>query len=127
MRDYLRLGVLGLLVAGTPQVQGSETTRFRVLVPENAFVFVAKERMASTGAERLFESPPLEMGRRYVYEISVIHEGQEVVRQVRFQPGRTVVVDFREDCEKLGQSPTPPGPPWKPFRQEWLPKRVYRT
>src|SRR5258706_510394 len=75
--------------------------RLRILVPADAFVFVARDRMTSTGGVRIYESPPLQRGRRYAYEISVIHEGREVAREVGFEPGRTVEVDFRVDFERL--------------------------
>jgi hypothetical protein len=79
--------VLVLLVAGTPAARGDRgdssppgkgkaplRARLRILVPADAFVFVARDRMASTGGVRVYESPPLERGRRYAYEISVLHE-----------------------------------------------------
>ncbi len=130
MKYHLCVALLGLAVAGAAEARGSEAARparFRILVPEDAFVFVGRERMRATGEERHFQSPPLSPGRRYSYEISVIHEGQEVVRTVRFEPGRTVVVDFREEIERLGSPATPPAPTRKPIRPVWLPGRVWRA
>jgi uncharacterized protein (TIGR03000 family) len=121
------MALVMLLMAGTltaPTTEESTRGRLRILVPEDAFVFVAKEKMTSTGSERLFESPPLKAGTRYTYEISVIHEGREVVREVRFEAGRTVEVDFRGEFEKLTTAPTSP---FKPIRPEWLPRRVWRA
>jgi uncharacterized protein (TIGR03000 family) len=121
--------LIGLLFSETLQARSPESvrTQLRILVPDEAFVFVARERMKATGTERLFESPPLRPGRRYTYEISVIHEGQEIVRLVRFEAGSQVEVDFREACEKLSTPATLPPRPFKPIRPEWLPRRVYRA
>src|SRR5262245_52674170 len=120
-----KLGLLVLLVAGTGVIGAAEAMvqRFRILVPEEAFVFIVRSKMKSTGTERVFESPALKPGRKYTYEISVIYEGQEVVRQVRFEPGaRTIDVDFHPELEKLSQTGKPASP-FKPVRPEWLPKR----
>src|SRR5437773_213765 len=96
-------------VAGTPVVLGAEEGRMRVqlriLVPDDAFVFVARERMKSTGPDRLYESPLLSGGKRYTYEISVIHEGHEVTREVSFQAGGTVEIDFRPDFLEIDSTP----------------------
>jgi uncharacterized protein (TIGR03000 family) len=130
MKLYPGVALLVLVAVGATPSQGSEAgkrARFRILVPEEAFVFVARERMQATGTVRLFESPPLRQGRRYTYEISVIHEGREVVRTVRFEPGRTVEVDFRKELEKLSDGTGPTGKPLKPIRPVWLPGRVWRA
>jgi uncharacterized protein (TIGR03000 family) len=121
----MTLAVL-LVVATVPAQATDDVTRgrFRVLVPDEAFVFVAEERMTSTGGERLFESPPLPPGRRYKYQISVIHDGREVVMVVGFEPGTTVEVDFRAEFQKVTSAP---GRPFKPIRPEWLPGRVWRA
>jgi uncharacterized protein (TIGR03000 family) len=118
---------LAVLVLATLPAQVTDDAtrgRFRVLVPEEAFVFVAKEKMTSTGGERLFESPALVPGRRYRYEISVIHDGREVVCEVRFEAGSTVEVDFRPEFQKVTSAPPRPV---KPIRPEWLPGRVWRA
>lgn len=120
--------VLMLLLAGTlPNQIAEETprTHIRILVPEESFVFVQKEKMKSTGMERIFESPALMAGQSYTYEISVIHAGREVSRQVRFEAGQRVEIDFRAEFEKV--SSAPPQPTLKPIRPEWLPRRVWRT
>src|SRR5262245_43856241 len=117
-----------LLVAGALQAaegQDLASARFRILVPKDAYVFVERSRMKSTGDERLFESPPVQKGRLYTYEISVIHEGKEVVREVRFTAGRTIEVDFRKEFENLVPPPASGQTrPYKPIRPEWLPRRV---
>lgn len=130
MRWCAGAALLVVVAVGAAPARGSEAgkrARFRILVPEEAFVFVARERMQATGAVRLFESPPLRPGRRYTYEISVIHEGREVVRTVRFEAGRTVEVDFRKEIEKLSGGAGPAGRPFRPIRPVWLPGRVWRA
>ena len=128
MKPHLSVAVLVLAVTVAPQVRAGDAgavARFRILVPEDAYVFVERERMRSEGEQRVFVSPPLEKGRRYTYEFSVIHEGQEVVRTVRFEAGRTVEVDFRGEIQKLSQTAEPAGRPLRPIRPVWLPKRVW--
>ena len=128
MKPHLSVAMLVLVVAAVPDARGKEAgarTHFRILVPEEAYVFVDRQRMKSEGEERVFVSPQLETGRRYTYEISVIHEGQEVVRTVGFEAGRTVEVDFRGEILKLSQTSQPTGRPLKPIRPLWLPRRVW--
>ncbi|MFO0879315.1 MAG: hypothetical protein U0840_18370 [Gemmataceae bacterium] len=120
--------VVMLLLAGTFHAQLADDeprTRLRILVPDDAFVFVQKERMKATGGERVVESPTLTAGQRYTYEISVIHAGTEVSREVSFEPGQTLDIDFRPD---FARTPSPPPvPTWKPLRPEWLPRRAWRA
>ncbi len=118
--------LLVLLTGSLPTQIPSDPTRcqFRILVPEEAFVFIAGERMRSTGSERLFESPSLRPGKKYIYEISVIHEGREVVRQIKFEAGTLVEVDFRPEFQTMTNAPTPA---IKPIRPQWLPGRVWRA
>lgn len=133
LNRLFRAALLALLVAGMLQVRADGErvrTRFHIFVPDDAFVFVARERMHSGGSTRIFESPPLLPGRRYIYEISVIYAGLEVSREVIFEAGRTVEIDFRPAFEKLLQRPTETPRyrrPVKPIRPEWLPRRVWRA
>jgi len=101
------------------------TTKFRILVPESAVVLIDGEKMRSTGPERVFNAPALAAGRTYRYEFRVRHEGQEVVRLVRFEPGRAVEVDFRPDFRKSPMTPELQN--WRrPIRPlGWLPRRVF--
>jgi uncharacterized protein (TIGR03000 family) len=115
-----------MLLAALPAQAPDDPTRgrIRVLVPDEAFVFVAGERMSSTGGERLFESPALVPGRRYKYAVSVIHDGREVSLEVGFEPGATVEVDLRAEFRKVTGAPPRP---FKPIRPQWLPGRVWRA
>lgn len=115
--------VVVALLAALPARADDGPQRFRLLVPDEAFVFIGRERMKSVGDDRLFVSPPLRAGMQYTYEFTVIHEGRVVAREVRFEPGVTIEVDFRKEFEKgatLAQ-------PFKPLRPEWLPRRVWRA
>src|SRR5687767_12107508 len=94
--------------------------RFRILVPEEAIIYVSGERMRSRGEDRLFESPPLTAGRAYSYEFKAVWQGKEIVREVRFVPGRTVEVDFRPDFGKVQPAEEPPGSPYRRIRP-WVP------
>ncbi|MFM7152273.1 MAG: TIGR03000 domain-containing protein [Gemmataceae bacterium] len=117
----LVLLMAGMLSAQSPN--SSVESRFRILVPDDAYVFVAGEKMASNGTERIFLSPRLEAGKSYRYLISVIHEGQEVRQEVEFVAGQDLEIDF---LKVLRQRPsTPRDNPFKPIRREWLPGRIW--
>lgn len=70
-----------------------------VKVPQPAAeVFVDGHRTAQTGLDRTFESPPLEPGKQYRYELTArwVEGGQprEMKRAVVGTPGEVVRVDF---------------------------------
>lgn len=70
-----------------------------VKVPQPAAeVFVAGVKTAQTGTDRIFESPPLEAGKEYQYELTArwIERGVTVERTkvVTGKPGEVVRVDF---------------------------------
>ena len=70
----------------------------RVSVPAGAELFVDGLKTAQTGADRVFESPPVETGRDVRYELTArwVENGANVerARTVTGKPGDTVRVDF---------------------------------
>jgi uncharacterized protein (TIGR03000 family) len=73
--------------------------RITVMVPDpNAQVWINGKLMQATGTQRDFDSPPLEPGIRYSYEIRARWgDGKQAMDQtltVPIQPGRRAVVDF---------------------------------
>jgi uncharacterized protein (TIGR03000 family) len=94
-------------VAGAVQQAPAAIT---VLVPADAALFFDGDPTAEKGAERRFVTPPLEVGKKYHYEIRVRwQEGGKTVertRKVAVSGGARVRVDFRQ--EKPGQDKTDP-------------------
>jgi uncharacterized protein (TIGR03000 family) len=79
----------------------SKPIRLRVLVAPTASLWVEGARTQQTGAERLFESPPVEPGKTYVYTLVVswIENGKEIAhtRTVKVKAGDEPTVDLRPE------------------------------
>lgn len=85
---------------------GAPCLRLSVHVPDpTAEVWIEKTAMTQRGADRSFESPPLEAGKTYKYEIVARwkENGQDRAesRTVLGTPGQTVRVDFSRPDEAL--------------------------
>src|SRR5690242_10388827 len=87
-----------------PSLVGQETANYqaaylRVRVPAGAELLVDGTRTKQTGPERLFESPPLPPGKRFIYNLKATWKegGKEVVREqvVRVEAGKETPVDLR--------------------------------
>src|SRR5262249_45453858 len=52
---------------------------------------------AATGEVRHFETPPLEVGHYYHYDVTVRHGGKEFTRRVHLKHGGDNTFDFRSD------------------------------
>jgi uncharacterized protein (TIGR03000 family) len=94
-------GVIGepLLGPATPPAQSGGCLVLSVKVPQPAAeVYVDGVRMNQTGTDRLYESPPLEAGQTYQYELMArwIEGGATLERKkaVTGKPGEVVRVDF---------------------------------
>jgi uncharacterized protein (TIGR03000 family) len=76
------------------------TAVITVVVPADAQVWFGNSATSQTGTVRNFQSPPLNPGRRYVYEVRAKwrEDGQEVTkaRQVDVWAGARVTVDFTQ-------------------------------
>jgi uncharacterized protein (TIGR03000 family) len=75
-------------------------------VPADAEVWFDNERMAQTGPERVYVTPPLPKNSRYSYDMKArwTEEGSRVDRsqRVSFMPGDRVRVEFRTTAEEAG-------------------------
>ncbi len=94
------------VVPGPPAVgaDGAPCIRLTVAVADPAAdVWVQKVATTQRGVERTFESPPVEAGRRYEYEIVArwTEGGKDKAetRQVSATPGETVRVDFTRPAD----------------------------
>jgi uncharacterized protein (TIGR03000 family) len=84
---------------GAPPAAAGGCLVLSVKVPQpSAEVFVDGVRTAQTGTDRLFESPPLEAGKEYAYELTArwVEGGATVERKkvVTGKPGEVVRVDL---------------------------------
>jgi uncharacterized protein (TIGR03000 family) len=83
---------------GDAAVPAEAAAVIRVRVPPSARVGIDGRWTASTGSERLFVTPPLEAGRRYVWELRARweYEGKAVerIRRVEVYRGDRRTVDF---------------------------------
>jgi len=78
--------------------QEDNAAHIRVLVPEDAQVWVGGQETGQRGQERDFASPVLTPGKTYSYEVKArwMQDGQPVerTRQVKVQANQTTTVDF---------------------------------
>ncbi|HJZ56814.1 MAG TPA: TIGR03000 domain-containing protein [Gemmataceae bacterium] len=94
----------GIVVEGvpgpsTPPAQPGGSLVLSVRVPQPAAeVFVDGMKMTQSGTDRLYESPPLEAGKEYQYELTArwVQGGVSVEQKkvVTGKPGEVVRVDF---------------------------------
>jgi uncharacterized protein (TIGR03000 family) len=75
-----------------------------VLPDASAKVWIDGKQTSSTGAQRLYESPPLDQGKWYTYQVTASwnKDGKAVNEQrtVWVQGGKTEVVDFTRPAQK---------------------------
>jgi uncharacterized protein (TIGR03000 family) len=92
--DSTKKGTTG----GTAKRGARSPAYITVVVPEDAAVFFDGEATRQTGGTRRFESPPLESGTKYSYEVTArwTANGKQVEekRTVRVTAGARVRVDF---------------------------------
>jgi uncharacterized protein (TIGR03000 family) len=74
--------------------QQANRLRVRLHVPPDARVWLDDRPTSATGAERLFESPPLAAGRVYQYRVTAIWPGGSEVLVASGSPGETAELTF---------------------------------
>jgi uncharacterized protein (TIGR03000 family) len=81
-----------------PAEAAARPVTIRVAAPYNAEVWLEKEKMAGTGLERVFVSPPVAPGKMHIYSLRAtwIENGKPVeqVRVVGVKAGETARVNF---------------------------------
>ena len=85
-----------------PSRDDARTARIEVVVGDpNADVWFGHHRTKARGLKRVFETPILQPGRPYSYEVTVQWSENGVAKQDRrrvgVQPGSTIVADFSAD------------------------------
>jgi uncharacterized protein (TIGR03000 family) len=83
-----------------------------VRVPENAEIWFGDRKTTTPGAVRDFESPPLEPGKTYTYDVKArwMEDGREVTQtqKVPVTAGANANVTFPMPAENSGQTAPPP-------------------
>jgi uncharacterized protein (TIGR03000 family) len=96
-----------VLVSVSPGAQ-TAPANIVITVPADARVLVGGKPTSQTGTSRTFESPPLEFGASYAYEITVevVRDGKTLTqtKKVEVRAGQTSRVDFSSI-----EAETPPG------------------
>jgi uncharacterized protein (TIGR03000 family) len=106
-----------LMAALAPaQDQAKKIASIKLLVPAAATVTVDGKPTTSTGDSRVFETPPLEPGKTFTYELKATWEeaGYKFVRmaEARVQAGKETLIDLRQNSKDGSSSqivyvPTP--------------------
>jgi uncharacterized protein (TIGR03000 family) len=139
IRTNVGLGLAGLaLLFLVPPLVGQynlppQPAYLRVRLPAGAELLVDGTRTKQTSAERIFQTPPLEPGKRFVYKLKATWkaDGQEVVREqvARVEAGRETFIDLSPpSAEKEGNAPetkkeeVPPEP--APKKEETTPDKT---
>jgi uncharacterized protein (TIGR03000 family) len=102
------LGLAGLallfLVGPLVSQENAQPAYLRVRLPAGAELLVDGTRTKQNGPERLFESPPLPAGRKFIYTLKATWKegGKEVVHEevARVEAGRETLVDLRQTFAK---------------------------
>jgi uncharacterized protein (TIGR03000 family) len=97
--------------------QAEESIVIEILVPADAVLTIGSQKMTSIGAVRHFETPPLKVGSRYQYEVTVRHGDKEYRRLIDLEHGQTNRFDFRTDPSEARPAGKPERVPM-PLRSE---------
>ncbi|HTU89140.1 MAG TPA: TIGR03000 domain-containing protein [Gemmataceae bacterium] len=103
--DWRWASLLALVLLGEviPPARGEEkkTIRLDVLLPEDAELEVNGHKTKSTGKSRHFESPPVPVGRTYVYSLKASWQGNTLTRRIQVRPERLLTLDLRKELEEM--------------------------
>jgi uncharacterized protein (TIGR03000 family) len=85
--------------------------RLHVLVPvPNARLTINGQATGQQGTDRVFDSPPMDIGKQYVYVLQATwtQDGREVTRkqEIDVQTGKEFTVVFKDEAE-LAPAPIP--------------------
>jgi uncharacterized protein (TIGR03000 family) len=92
-----------------PGAKGDMPVYLDVRLPMGALVTIEGEKTSQSGSRRLFISPPVAPGKRYVYDVTAkwMQDGREMSRssKVYVHAGETVQVDLRPTLNSPPQQP----------------------
>src|SRR5262245_11044939 len=93
-----------LTAARAAREESEEAIAFELIVPESAGVLIEDQKTTSKGAVRHFETPPLAVGKRYAYKVTVEYNGTKVKRTIYLAHGKDNSFDFRPDKVAVGKT-----------------------
>jgi uncharacterized protein (TIGR03000 family) len=97
VKPFLAAGGLAFAFAISYAQAPEAPVSLRLMVPGNARVKLDGTATRATGPVRQFLSPPVPVGNRYVYTVTVVADGKTVTRDVSVTPGLENTADFRSD------------------------------
>ena len=86
----------------------------KIILPANSTVWIEKMKMTSTGTLRLFQSPPLDADKTYLYRVKVSWPtlpGQPdfvAEQEVTVKAGQTTTIDYSPVAKMMPSQPAPP-------------------
>ncbi len=93
---------------------GANQALFVVTLPADARLLAEGREIPGSGPVRTFVTPPVELGRDYVYDLAIeVDRGGRTLtdrQTVRFQAGKTANVSFGEPRETMPPPPAGPAP-----------------
>jgi uncharacterized protein (TIGR03000 family) len=99
---YYNASGYGVAASASPDASLA-TARIILRVPADASVYFDDEPTRQSSSERVFDTPPLSVGKDYTYNVrvEVIRQGtvHRTTRSVDVQAGRTVTVDFPDPSD----------------------------
>jgi uncharacterized protein (TIGR03000 family) len=97
-----------------PPSTAKEPAVVKMILPANSMVWIEKMKMTSTGPLRLFQSPPLDPAKAYLYRVKVSWPtlpGQPdfvMEQEVTIKAGQTTTVDYTPVVQTTPSQPAPP-------------------
>src|SRR5262249_30352549 len=87
---------LGRQANAAPQAgERKEAIIFTVRLPADATLTIDGDRTKETGQVRTFQTPPLPVGKHYVYTLKATFQGKEVTREIHVAHGVDNSFDLR--------------------------------
>lgn len=86
----------------------------KMILPATSTVWIENMKMVTTGPLRLFQSPPLDPDKAYIYRVKVSWPTQPgkpdfvMEQEVTVKAGQTTTVDFSPVAKLMPSQPTPP-------------------
>ncbi len=97
--------ILFALIPSDSRAEENVPAFLEVVLPAEAKLAIDGTSTKSVGGKRLFESPPLTIGKEYFYTLKVIFAGKEVERKVVVKAKETSKVDFTADFQVTAAKP----------------------
>jgi uncharacterized protein (TIGR03000 family) len=101
-KPEIQMGTPGPITKPVIEKPKEGTGHIRLLVPQNAQVYINDRPTSIKGTARNFYSIDLKPGRLYGYRIKVVYDGQQSSQSVLLADGDSKIVNF-QSVEKIAQ------------------------